>query len=259
MADKYTLNYLENEIVKMYNKISLGNKEKNKDCCECKNKNNKLNNPVGMWCVGKNWEKNKIKILFVGKNAVGDGQDDIKSSYFDPEVMKIDEKEKRFFSCKYKFWNYTKEISKQIFGDESCENIAVTNMVKCNDAAKTSTYKDTTKKETKEYCINKLNVIRKEIEIIKPTHIVFYTGLYYDGYIFKEKENENVLFDSIKKINMPKNLSSDPFKVQAMWYREAFVKIKDIGINILRLGHPQGKAKVFFVNLVVNWINKTSK
>lgn len=258
MADKYTLNDLENEIVEMYNDIHLG-KDENEICHNCKIQNEKLNNPVGMWCVGKNWKKNKIKILFVGKNAVGDGNDDIESSFSDPEVMKIDEKGNRFFSCKFAFWDYTREISKRIFGDESCENIAVTNMVKCNDASSTKVFKDTTIKEAKDYCIDELKVIREEIKIIEPTHIVFYTNTDYDYYIFDKKS----LFDFIEKKDFSGYVSSQPFKVKVgsmpMWYREAEAKIENNNINVLRLGHPQCKTKEDFVNLVVNWINKTSK
>lgn len=240
MTEDYVLNNLENKIVEIYKNINLG---KNEICVKCKNKNNKLNNPVGMWLIGANWEKNKTKVLFVGKNARGDGDNDIKNTFLETRDW--------LFNSGFAFWSYTKEISKRIFNDKSCENISVTNMVKCND----SLTKDTTTEYMKNFCINELKIIRKEIEIIKPTHIVFYTDYKYDNYIFDEKG----LFDSIKKI--PEQQSQEDFyrKVgkKKMLYREAFAKIKDIGINVLRLGHPERKKKEAFINLVVNWINKT--
>ena len=56
---------------------------------------------------------------------------------------------------------------------------ALSNIVKCNDGSTT----DNTTDEIRTNCMDKLGVIWKEVEILKPKRIVFFTGRNYDDFI----------------------------------------------------------------------------
>ena len=60
-------------------------------------------------------------------------------------------------------------ISKIVFHSEEPENIAMTNLIKCN----TGSDKDVTNDDMKSYCIQQNQFIKKELKILLPTHIIF--------------------------------------------------------------------------------------
>ncbi|EEQ48680.1 hypothetical protein HMPREF0908_0962 [Selenomonas flueggei ATCC 43531] len=123
-----------------------------------------------------------------------------------------------------------------MFGNDSIENIAFTNMVKCNVSSTT----DKNPREMKDFCIAQLEIIKEEIKIIKPAKIVFYTGRNYDGYIRNLFGDFTVEVDGqcqIGKGNMP-------------WLEAAS---ETDGIRILRVGHPERKA-MDFTDKISAWI-----
>lgn len=227
-----TNNKTEQNIVNLYQKINVG---KSNICVQCKNINLGLYKPVSVWLVGSEYSKQEKRILFIGKNARGEC--DVNS------IFQFEYSRKNLWNSGFPFWSYTKEISKQIFNTDSCEYIAATNIIKCNS----SMGQDTTSSTMKDFCIDDLKIIREEIKVIKPTHIIFYTAKDYDDYVFGNKS----FFDSVRKIK-----DEDYFAVgdKEMPYTEAVVVIDNKGINVLRVGHPERKNKQDFVKAVVDFI-----
>lgn len=226
-----THNNVEKKLLDMYNKKSIGD---NPTCLQCKKENKELSNPVACWLIGDKFQNLDKRILFVGKNARGNCNEPTKRDVFDVG--------RNLWNNGWAYWTYTAEIVTNIFGDNSPEYIAFTNMVKCNN----SPDKDTTTNSMKEFCIEKMKVLRNEIMIIKPTHIIFYTGRDYDYYMEKVFDDFIIRNDITKKIG----------KRNVPW-READAKIDDMMINVLRVCHPERKKKVDYIYAVSDWIRKT--
>lgn len=167
------LGSLEEKILSCYNEIDLGTCEV---CTRCHSDNPTLySKAVGMWFVGKFFEGQKNRVLFIGKNARGMPATEYKENQNNNGFLaEFRYSRENLIDKSWPYWSYTKEISKRLFGDMVMEAVAFTNMVKCNG----SDTIDTTTESMKGYCIGDLAVVRREIEIIKPTHIVLYTGTF---------------------------------------------------------------------------------
>ncbi len=219
---------------------------------ECKRK--LYDHSIGHWFMGRDFgvstiNGKKIRLLFVGKNAIGEDFNDIRASFrcpcYEPGQYLWNEKGSAY-------WTYTKSIVKCIFGDDSMEYVGFTNLLKCNDG---NTLDDATQK-MKHYCINELAAIRKELELIQPTHIIFYTGWGYDEYIeglFAEPPagREEYVTRKIGRKTMP------------WWETRARLAGSNQEIKILRSGHPERFLKwsdgtqVGFVDAVSEWLMRS--
>ena len=230
-----THNNLEQSILDMYTDIHLGSCY---ECSICNEKNEKLSKPVSCWFVGDRFHLQTKRILFIGKNARGFQEYKDENKF----IEAFDDGRKLWRNRKnWAYWSYTAEITSRIFGDDSPEYISFTNFVKCNN----SDGNDTTSKNMKENCIIKKKVLANEITVIKPTHVIFYTHTDYDNYMPKVFDAFRKEVDEKKKIgkrNMP--------------WLEAEAELDDLKINVLRIGHPQCKKKVDFINSVCDWISR---
>ena len=135
------------------------------------------------------------------------------------------------------YWSYTRLICQNVFGNDSIENIAFTNMVKC----KVSSTTDKNTREMNDFCIAQLEIIKEEIKIIKSAKIVFYTGRNYDGYI------RNLFGDFTVEVDGQCQIG----RQLPMPWLEAVSKTD--GIRILRVGHPERKAMAF-THKISAWI-----
>ena len=102
----------------------------------------------------------------------------------------------------------------------------------------------------KDCCIKDLKIIREEIKVIKPTHIIIYTAKDYDDYVFGNKS----FFDSVRKVKEEEFLIGN----KEMPYTEAIAVVDNKEINVLRVGHPERKNKQDFVNAIVNFIKNNT-
>ena len=227
-------NNIEEKLLTMYKKMHLGNCT---ECSKCKDENKGLSNPVGCWLVGNEFQQQDKRIMFVGKNARGYSDGPTGEKVFD------DSRELLWNKKKWAYWDYTRAIVKKVFCVDSPEYIAFTNMIKCNNSHDI----DTTTKSMKDHCIANLKILRNEIMVINPTHIIFYTGRYYDDYIGKVFDCFNEKNNTIKRVGK-----------KDMPWREAEVKIGDTRLNVLRVGHPERMKKVDYVDAVSDWILTTS-
>ena len=229
-------NEREHRILDMYEKEQPGKCQLCQMCKEkCKRNNlNLLPNPTGVWFVGNNYSRQKKRVVFVGKTAIGQpgGQDSFDGSrtYLWPTNHKYNSM----------FWLYTYRISKIVFHSEEPEDIAMTNLIKCN----TGSDKDITNDDIKSYCIQQNQFIKKELKILLPTHIIFYTHRFYDNFLKYVFDNSN--FENVRAIN----------KFDMPW-GEGIGYIGDNKMHFLRTRHPQG-AKTDFVQHVSDWIIGTS-
>ena len=225
----------EQQLINLYKDFNFSS---NPICAECKKITPSLGRPGGAWVVGKKFLQNNSRVLFVGK--VSRGEDGVLCDDF---FCLFDFARELWKSYGAHFWNYTRDIVGKVFDDDdSIENIAITNIIKCNDSDK----EDNTCEFTKGQCIANLGVIREEIRCIKPTHVVFYTGLYYDEYI------KNSVFDKgsfrIKRDTKVRNGN------QKMPWMEAEATVMGQSVNILRTWHPERKNKEDFTLAVSNWL-----
>lgn len=241
------MNELEKKIYDEYIKMGVW---ECKECQACREEEKNFSKSefctTGIWAVGENYCSNRI--LFVGKVARGDGGG---KYYKDSRIFDCTESSRGYLwdnkSRNRAYWSYTKEICKNVFGSDTIENIAFTNIIKCN----TSSGIDKTTEDTKRHCIEKMQVFRKELEILKPKIIIFYTGKDYDEYIFKP----GIVFDEC--LHQPSDLPEMKSigKKMVPW-REEIMKLDDMSIFTLRTGHPERLKKADFVNSIKEYIEK---
>lgn len=227
-------NDIEKEILALYEQIGVGESDV---CLKCR-ETCSLSMPICCWCVGNHFYDNEQRVLFVGKNARGNPGNIHKSFRNTFEVTRS-----RLWNKNWAYWSYTREISKRLYGDDSPEHIAFTNIVKCNDSPDI----DTTSYTVKYNCIQELMILRKEIEIINPTHIIFYTSWDYDDFISRIFDFFGVDCDETKKVG-----------AKSMPWLTASTLVNGKEIKVLRIGHPERKKKEDFVNSVVEWVKVNS-
>ena len=241
----------EQKLLEMYALKNLGSFAhlSNPCCVECHEKHREIFNvellkPLSAWIVGNNFDDQSKRILFVGKTGRGPGKD--KNKYFypgykDKEHYCIDvfqDSRKELWPDKTDFWRVISNACYKIFSQKSIpknkliEHIAITNLIKCNcgnGACATKHIEPRAKGEYMGYnCISYLDIFRREISIINPTHIVFLTGANYDTYI---KDS----FDTIT-IN-PNDKIDEEFNKR--WKGKGTIGGISHEIKLLRIRHPE--------------------
>lgn len=239
--------------------------ENSETCKECRKtfhikKGGDLSVPLSAWMVGNDFclpeaddtKISKPRILFVGKNAIGDAGGELQGNF--RSVFRSSREADWAWNSGRPFWKYTKEIVARVFKDDSQEHIAMTNFVKCNAAAVIKKSSDTTTKAMKDHCILDLKVLRNEIEIIKPNIVIFYTGKTYDQYITGKVNGSNKegLFDSFQMVTK-ENATKKIGKRNMTWLAGKGI-INGQVMDVLRVGHPQMKKKDEYVEALSNWI-----
>lgn len=233
---------MKNEIFKMYNQIAIG---KNDICLKCKI-NEDLTLPLSIYHASENFSNLSNTVMFVGKNAVGSpgkiSEDSLFMDATDFGKESIDLLEE--YATRRAFYSYSHEIIKRHFGsyDMGKDYVALSNIIKCNNKST----QDATSYNMKNNCINDLGVIWKEVEILNPKRIIFYTARHYDEFI---------------KNYEPKGYTEiiDVVDVDAeCWMHRKYLDNNGIVIReILRTYHPERKNKEIFVNKICKWLEET--
>ncbi len=209
METEVKINYdheLLDKVYDMYRKERIGY---NKICEQCRNiaenKGKKLKNgPVPIYHIGKDYRKNNIRLLVIGTVADGwnDKISDFAKSWNDvfvgnninwmQDVIESRVKE-LFFEQDIKFFRYLNYALTEWFGGSEIafNNVAITNYVHCNMGIR----EDYLPQDVRNYCANIENngFFVKEIEVIKPTHII---GLAkpsvtkYSDFLYKQLDRE---------------------------------------------------------------------
>lgn len=240
---------LERKIFEQYRKI----KKEKKDVCKDCEKEKKLPNskhPVSIFVVGKNFRNEKYKVMFVGKTVLGGWNTDPKDS----ESSFVCAKTEGFLP----FWSATdinqciKEVCQKLWlendAGEIWNKIAFTNIVKCTTSEET----DKTPATLKNNCILKARFFEKEVEVIKPTHIIFFTSRSYDKYI--DKLDFGYRFKNVTNRTHKKE--------ETIWWHRQFLTNGKVKMHFLRVYHPgfygrkSQEAKENFAENIANWIKK---
>ena len=178
---------LETKVFEMYEKSMADNKRN--ICNSIRRKpNQELLGPISFWHLGSKFDDKSIPtIAFVGK-----------TTWMYPEDYSVLEKKETFYDGRqwinyffgealktYQYWRIIKKISLATYSKEDESNdfldhIFITNLVKCNVYDKNVSYKNITKYD---FFANCIDVFEKEIEIAKPSHIIFFTNDGYDKLI----------------------------------------------------------------------------
>jgi hypothetical protein len=238
---------MKDKIFEMYKSIKVG---KNEICNICNAEGN-MEIPLSIYFVGDKFHLQNDTILFVGKTAVG-GEDigpiveDTFTDATDFGKLSIDLEEA--WSKRRAFYSYTNEVIKRYYGsyEDGKQYIALTNIVKCNNCST----KDQTTYKTKEHCINELKVFWKEVEILKPKKIIFYTGRDYDDFINSGEFKCEEIYLNDK---------------QNCWWHGKFIFNQSYSCEFLRIYHPDymryigGNAKEEYISKVVAWLQQTKK
>ena len=225
-------NVVEENLFKMYDDINLGSSSV---CKECQEKTTNLSLPVSFWFVGSNYEHENGRVLFVGKNARGKPGEK-RNNYYDGRNVA-----KELWNKSWAYWSYIRNITEEMYGENGADYIAYTNIIKCNNSSST----DNTSELVKDNCIRKMQVLRREIELLKPKRIIFLTSSDYDNYI--KSIFNNVVDIENKKIQIGA-------KKMPWWEFSGY--IENDNIKVLRVGHPERKKKVDYVNAIANWIKQ---
>jgi len=230
----------EKSVFDMYETL-FNSEDGKKTCGTCRTDSLKLDGPISIWQVGSEFGNSKYKVMFVGKTARGTPGDFIQDGR---SVLDATDRGDELYLDPVKkgaYWSYTKEICDRVEGENSWEKIAFSNIVKCNN----SNANDTASQEMKKHCIIENKIILKEVEIVDPYTIIFYTGLDYDQSI-GEMFADNV-------INAGDKTERQIGAKLVPWW-EFVVNLNGHDVRCLRTGHPERKKKTDFVNGVATFI-----
>ena len=187
-------------------------------CNQCKIESLKkgkqlINGPVPAYHIGKDYDLSEKRLLIVGMVAYG-WQDIISdfnqvwSQVFADNQNTINELQKSveervqeiFYKGESKYFSFIKYALTEIYGDidKAYNSVAITNFVHCN----TGSIRDDLPQVARNYCIDIKNngFIHKEIELLKPTHIL---GLSKNWNYLRFMTSSNWKFKSIKHPSAP--------------------------------------------------------
>ena len=200
---------------KVYNMYAQEKVNENPFCVECKNwaksyGKELVNGPIPIFHIGKNFSKQKKKLLIVGLvaygwadilGAIGQTWKNIINNELE-EVDSIQNKiENRVLELYseggIRYLDFISNALEKVYGNYMVgyDNIAITNLVHCNTG---DVKANSLPKTALSYCIDpsQLGLIQKEIRIINPTHILILTQDWnYTKYIsnlYNDKENYKI-------------------------------------------------------------------
>lgn len=259
--DKFPLTRLGRELFSMYNE-----EINEKHCRRCSEQDAKIAlkyegerkrcPPQSFFNIEESLDEHggSIRLAFVGK-----------TSWNDAEILK-DPKIGPVYDCRYMgaarwndttpYWTAVRTITEGL--KLARANVFITNFAKCNIYKVTNnSFANITDWEYFDAC---KDILEKEIEIVKPTHVIFLTSDNYDslirGFNFRCSPSKLVdahgTSDCFKKEILVKDESRT--RPVCWWYR---IYLRDDGtkMHLLRTRHPQG-ALGHFEEEIVKWVTE---
>ncbi len=214
----------------------------------CKKCDALIKHPVMPWIVGDNYSKSEERVLFVGKPHRGTPGEKLSSGILDPRAPHLN----WLMDSSWPYWSYTREILVSLYGAEDpWDYCSFTNIIKCtNVGGEGNPTNDVSTYPMAECCVKELGVIFKEIEVLKPLHIIFFTYSMYPE-----------LLVNLPFTNSTTEVTNQSHKVKCgeknlgWWSRIAQTAWSD-HVKILVTGHPQMMKKGHYVSLITNWIKE---
>jgi len=221
------------------NELRLGT---NTVCKEC-DVDPKFKHPLLPWIVGSRFRETKERILFVGKPHRG-----LPESFRESGVIDATGVVEGLWKGPWAYWNYTRNIAEQLYGENAGEYICFSNLIKCTN----SNGVDATTIKMAQSCIEDLGVIWKEMEKIECRTVVFYTHKLFPRLI---EEVPIAIPGSIRQITTMNHSVPCGKKKLSWWERSCDTRwCKDL--RLLVVGHPERMAKRDYVRLVSEWLKK---
>lgn len=242
---------MEQAVLELYREMNLG---RNPTCQLCKDGVRKLGHrdfygPISLWQVGRSFQEDSYRIVLVGKtargDAHGDAEEDLAANGYINVTTVADDWIRRPFSA---YWGYVAEFCRRLYDsdsvDEGWDRIAFTNLVKCN----VSMTVDRTPPIMAENCMSNLRVIWKELELIRPRHVIFITGPSYDDHVSRFP-----LGLRVEEITQRDHRIRNGGKWMRWWERECYDG-DALVCRVLRTSHPERQRKDGFVGKLVDWV-----
>jgi hypothetical protein len=197
--------------------------------------------------VGENYQISSERLLFVGKPHRGTPGKIWASGVIDPR----EEADRYFFENGMAYWAYSREIAVQLYGDPQTawSRIAMTNLVKCTNVNYPGPTVDTTTSTMAFCCVSDLRVIVREIQILKPQRIVFYTYSFFPELVHDLRFEPNSIWEDIT----PRDHRVTCGKKRLGWWERSCSTSWCPSLRVLIVGHPERKLKKQYVELVSEW------
>ena len=245
------MNKYETEIIEMYRK----NSQFYKNCQSvCSSKGLPQSGPLSFFNIGDSFGKkdDKYKVVFVGKNHyyVKEDADELdcypRSIFRDCRADGAD----MFRERRKGYWDGLRKITDLLYPDEKdnpekiLDYIVITNLTKCSTS---SGSEDTTPDDLTDNCAK---ILEEEIKILKPKHLVFFTGRYYIDYVKKMGFNYNCSPENRSEQENTKKIG----RQKVFWWEREFSD--NTGkMFLLNTRHPAIAPKGF-ATAVSNWIKQ---
>jgi hypothetical protein len=232
-------------IIQLLHSLNAG---KNSICQTCRIENPDIANAVGPWLSCKQVNHGN-GIAFVGKVARGDDMGvSVSDKLIDVGSIGINLIKENNWS----YWAYTRDIMEKVYGslDTALLHTSLTNLIKCNN----STTQDTSTSSQANNCIRNNNFIFKELELVSPKAVVFYTGREYDDYILNMKPEAAARF--LDETDRDASISIGQ-KLLPWWSRKYYAADGTLLTCFLRIGHPERMNKLQYVEEVANWLKSS--
>ncbi|MBT0160834.1 hypothetical protein G4O51_12715 [Candidatus Bathyarchaeota archaeon A05DMB-2] len=221
----------------------------------CREKGLQLRGPLSFFNIGKDFERDQYKVVFVGKTHWYNKDQVEEIGFLEQSRFRDcrDDGTKMFLTRHSRFWGCIQDITKKLYPEQGSEElpdlldrIAITNITKCNTS---SDYRDTTPYYLTENC---LEIFEEEVKALRPKHIIFFTGRDYDLYIDKLTFGYSVPPRDITKRTHKKEIKT---RCSLWWWHREFCENNKMQMRFLRTRHPQGAPREI-VDEIVKWIRK---
>lgn len=221
---------------------------RNRTCADC---DARIKHPLLPWIVGSKYADESNRILFIGKPHRGMPGTVLASGIIDP-TLAVDS----LWLSGWPYWSYTREIAERMYGPDALDHIALTNIVKCTNtgAEDGSPSADDTSYEMADRCVRRLGALWREIDVLKPHSIVFYTFGLYRKLL---RDLPFAIEPSIREVTPIDHTVGCRNKRLGWWERVCDSHWGEI--RTLVVGHPERKGRTEYIDLLANWLARGSR
>ena len=207
------------------------------------------------WNLGASWTISNPKLAFIGKNTWGPTEDAGKLLELYKRIYDYYDSETGETTVNSRYWRAVKNISEKVHelqpSKEFLKYIFVSNLAKCG--ADSEHPNIVTSKKAFTSC---KNIFQKEIELVKPTHLILLTGKSYndiiEGLNFRSSSHEDETSrDSTFKLRKPCGETQE-----VPWWHRKYKADGRVFMHLLRTRHPQG-AFIEFETEITSWVKRS--
>lgn len=215
--------------IPVFDELNLGENEYCKKCNAC------YKTPLLPWIVGADYEKSEYKLMIIGKPHRGEGKRVSNNAFFMDYCIDW------LMGCRWPYWSYSRQIAQNLYDLEGMNKIVLTNVVKCSN----TDGKDTTTREMMDACIRKNGVIWREISLLKPKNILFYTYKLFPEYL------KDIPFQ-VELLGEKREFVKCGAKAMPWW--ERLIMTEWGKVKFLVTCHPERMRKVEYIKLITDWV-----